>query len=169
MRVDIVESIPERRGGMGQASEDSAVKLALKNFQNAMQSDDSLLQGHQTEAGPVFMAEPGGYTCSGDFVLTFRGEELGRDRGTYSQLIQKLSELLKHGGSQDVLTAKLCLISGEPKEIPGEAFALRIQLEAVGDSSEQAALRWGLGLAQLQQALLFTSRHLRQQISQKSG
>jgi hypothetical protein len=52
--------------------------------------------------------------------------------------------------------------------MPG-GLALRVDLEAVGDSNEQATLRWGLGLAHLQQALLFTSRHLRQKISQKSG
>jgi hypothetical protein len=85
------------------------------------------------------------------------------------QLIQKLVELLKHAGSQDVLKAKVCLISGGQKNTPAGAFALRIQLEAAGESREQAALRWGLGLAQLQQALLFTSRYLRQAISQKSG
>jgi hypothetical protein len=45
---------------------------------------------------------------------------------------------------------------------------LGIELEAVGDNSDQAALRWGLGLAHLQQALLFTSRYLRQLISQKN-
>jgi len=44
-----------------------------------------------------------------------------------------------------------------------------MELEAAGDSSEQATLRWGLGLAHLQQALLFTSRYLRQQNSQKSA
>jgi hypothetical protein len=45
---------------------------------------------------------------------------------------------------------------------------VRVDLEAVGDSNEQATLRWGLGLAHVQQALLFSSRYLRQKISQKS-
>jgi hypothetical protein len=43
-----------------------------------------------------------------------------------------------------------------------------VRLLAKGDSAEQAALRWGLGLAHLQQALLFTSRHLRQHLKQFS-
>jgi hypothetical protein len=44
-----------------------------------------------------------------------------------------------------------------------------MRLAAKGNTPEQAVLRWGLGLAHLQQALLFTSRHLRQQIAQKNG
>jgi hypothetical protein len=39
-------------------------------------------------------------------------------------------------------------------------------LEARGTGGEQARLRWGLGVAHVQQALLFTSRYLRQQMGQ---
>jgi hypothetical protein len=85
----------------------------------------------------------------------------------YFQLIQKLIELLKGAGSQEVLMARLCLVSAGKSESSSGVFSLGIELEAVGDNGDQAALRWGLGLAHLQQALLFTSRHLRQLISQK--
>ena len=74
---------------------------------------------------------------------------------------------LKNAGSPEVLAARLCLISEKRDAGVQGIFALKIELEAVGDSGEQAALRWGLGLAHLQQALLFTSRYLRQQISQR--
>jgi hypothetical protein len=169
MRVEVVENMPEPRGAMGKAAEDPAVKLALLNFRSAIQSEDSLFAGHPAEAGPISGGDTGGGSCFGDFVVSFREEKLSRDRGMHFQLIQKLVELLKHTGSQEVLNAKLCLISGGQKGIATGQFALRIQLEAGGESREQAALRWGLGLAQLQQALLFTSRYLRQAISQKSG
>jgi hypothetical protein len=87
----------------------------------------------------------------------------------YFQLLQKLIELLRGAGSQEVLMARLCLVSaGKDESTPG-IFSLHIELEAVGDSGEQAALRWGLGLAHLQQALLFTSRYLRQRVSQREG
>jgi hypothetical protein len=59
-------------------------------------------------------------------------------------------------------------LAGKDESSPG-IFSLRIELEAVGNNGDQAALRWGLGLAHLQQALLFTSRYLRQLISQKNG
>jgi hypothetical protein len=48
-------------------------------------------------------------------------------------------------------------------------FAVGIRLAAEGESAERAVLRWGLGLAHLQQALLFTSRHLRMQLAQVKG
>ena len=65
--------------------------------------------------------------------------------------------------------ARLCLVSaGKDESSPG-VLSLGIELEAVGDNGDQAALRWALGLAHLQQALLFTSRHLRQLISQKNS
>ena len=158
MRVDAVESIPERRGAMGEASEDPSVKRALLNFRSAIQSEDSLFEGHPTDAGRLAMVDTGHGICSGDFVLAFRGKDLSHDQGVHYQLIQRLIELLKNSGSQDVVAARLCLISEKQSEASKGAFVLRIQLEAVGESSEQAALRWGLGLAQLQQALLFTSR-----------
>jgi hypothetical protein len=64
------------------------------------------------------------------------------------------------------LAAKLCLLS-ETRDVPSlPQTALCIRLIAFGDSSEQAGLRWALGLAHLQQALLFTSRLLRQQVKQ---
>jgi hypothetical protein len=83
--------------------------------------------------------------------------------------MQKLIELLKGAGSQEVLMARLCLVLTGEEESSAVVFSLGIELEAVGDNGDQAALRWGLGLAHLQQALLFTSRHLRQVISQKNG
>ncbi len=49
------------------------------------------------------------------------------------------------------------------------AFALRIEFVAGSDSNAQAAQGRGLGLAQVQQALLFTSRYLRQGIAQKGS
>ena len=48
-------------------------------------------------------------------------------------------------------------------------FCLSIRLVAEGSSAQQAELRWGLGLARIQQALLFRSRALKQQIANESG
>ncbi len=47
-------------------------------------------------------------------------------------------------------------------------YGLRIQLSARGVTPQQAELRWGFGLARIQQALLFVSRTIRQQIAQVS-
>lgn len=169
MRVDVVEGIPERGAGKTEAAENASVKLALQSFQGAMQGEESIFDSRQEEKWQVTRAEDGREMCSGRFFLSFRGKETGSDRGLYFQLIQKLIELLKNAGSPEVLAARLCLISEKRDAGVQGVYALKIELEAAGDSSEQASLRWGLGVAHLQQALLFTSRYLRQQISQKNS
>src|SRR6267143_2842603 len=162
MRVDVVERLPEHGAATGQAAEGASLRLALQNFQSAIEGDDSLFVSEFRGNWWMSRAGDGRGIWSGNFSLTLRSGDYGRDRGLYFQLIQKLIELLKDAGSQEVLMARLCLISaGKDESSPG-VFSLGIQLEAVGDSNEQAALRWGLGVAHLQQALLFTTRYLRQ-------
>ena len=141
--------------------------LALQNFKVALQGDDSLFESRRAGNLLVTRTDQGRATCSGGFVLTLRDKESSRNRGLHFQLIQKLIELLRDAGSPEILSVKLCLISEAQDESTREVRALRVELESVGDSNEQATLRWGLGVAHLQQALLFTSRYLRQQGSQK--
>ena len=169
MRVDVVERFPEPETAAGKVAEDASVKPALQNFQSMIEGDDSLFVSEYRGNSRVSRAGDGRGICRGNFSLSFKEKEFGRNRGLYFQLIQKLIELLKDAGSQEVLMARLCLVlAGKDESSPG-VFSLGIELEAVGDSGDQAALRWGLGLSHLQQALLFTSRHLRQLISQKKG
>ena len=103
---------------------------------------------------------------SGDLVLGFKQEELARQRRLQFVLVEKLIELLKDAGSKDALEAQLCLAMRNDDRGNQKHNSLCVRLLAKGDSTEQAALRWGLGLAHLQQALLFTSRHLRQYLKQ---
>jgi hypothetical protein len=110
-------------------------------------------------------------------VLEFRQAELSGNRSLHFLLIEKLIELLKEAGSAETLEATLCLTPGSiSMSSPGseekliqKQFAIWIGLAAKGDSVEQAGLRWGLGLAHIQQALLFTSRHLRLHLAQTGG
>jgi hypothetical protein len=110
-------------------------------------------------------------------LLEFREAENSQSRSLHFVLIEKLIELLKEAGSNDSLEATLCLTSGSifvnGLRTPGVArqkeLALWMRLTAKGDSADQAVLRWGLGLAHLQQALLFTSRHLRMHLGQMGG
>jgi hypothetical protein len=169
MRVEVVESVAERRAPEGKPVDESLAKLALQSFQSAMQGDDSFFDSRRTGDLEMGAGEDDRAKCSGGFLLSFRGNEFGGNRGLYFQLIQKLYELLKNAGSGEILTARLCLVSEKKEDSRLGELALMAELEAAGDSNEQAMLRWGLGLAHLQQALLFTSRYLRQKISQKSG
>lgn len=168
MRVEIVEQMAPRDEPPPMPMEDASVKLALRNFSNAVRSDDSLF-AEVPGAVPGPAAGAGGRGCMGEFVLHFREEKLAKNRDRHFQLLQKLKELLKASGSQDVLTTSLCVAPRDDTKAGTAGFALKIRLEASGDAREVAALRWALGLAQIQQALLFTSRHLRQQLLQNES
>jgi hypothetical protein len=169
MRVEVVESIAERRAAAGKPVDEALARLALQSFQSAMQGDASFLDSRRTGELELAAGAEGRAICSGGFLLSFRGKEFCDNRGLYFHLIQKLLELLKNAGSAEMLAARLYLITEKQEEAVEGGFAVRVELEAVGDSNEQATLRWGLGLAHLQQALLFTSRYLRQKVSPKSG
>jgi hypothetical protein len=177
MRVEAIGEIPIRVGGAGVVVGDAAAGLAVKNFLAAIESDDSLFCVAQPLTGPSADEPAGGRVCSGDIVLEFRAAENSRNRSLHFLLMEKLIELLKEAGSQETLKTTLCLTSGSisvgatgsPVEPHQKELALWMRLAARGDSAEQAVLRWGLGLAHIQQALLFTSRHLRLHLAQTGG
>jgi|SRR5580658_4399798 hypothetical protein len=177
MRVEAVGELPKRPAGVQTASGEAAASLAIKNFLAAIESDDSLFCVSQPLTGPASEESLSGQVCSGDIVIEFRQAEYSSNRSLHFLLIEKLIELLKEAGSADTLEATLCLTSGsilmshsgseeKPKQ---KQFAMGIRLAAKGESAEQAVLRWGLGLAHLQQAVFFTSRHLRMYLAQTNG
>src|SRR5262249_18237216 len=155
MLVDVVEILPSHAAGGTPVGEDSGIDRALRSFATAIESDDSLFQCdgvHPTVAGDSL--------CCGDFILRFRRKELENNRSLHLAMLQKMIELLRSAGSAQTLASRSCLT----KQATG--MQLQIRLEARGNSGDQARLRWGLGLVHLQQALLFTSRYLRQQMTQ---
>src|SRR5262249_28347488 len=156
MLVDVVESLPGRYEPREPVSDDTAVDRALRNFSGAIDSDDSLFESE----GPVPEVHGAGLCC-GDFVLRLRAGLAG-NRPMQVALLGQLAGLLRTAGSAETLAARICLT-------PRAAGAvLTLRLEAKGNSAEQAKLRWGLGVAHVQQALLFASRHLRQQMGQSA-
>jgi hypothetical protein len=177
MRVEAVGEMPKRTGWSGARAGDAAASLAVKSFLAAIESDDSLLGVAQPLAGPSTEESPSGRVCFGDIVLEFRQAELSGNRSLHFLLIEKLIELLKEAGSAETLEATLCLTPGSismsswesEEKLIQKQFAIWIRLAAKGDSAEQAVLRWGLGLVHIQQALLFTSRHLRLHLAQTGG
>lgn len=163
MRVEIVESL-QSPDQPGRVFSDVAVERAVKNFLLAMGDDESLFQAQNTGVRLLSLAENQS-VCSGTLVFRVRDSRFARGRSAYTSLAEKLSELLRQAGSADALAARLSIGAGERDAAPGE-FALLLQLEASANSPEQAGLRWGLGLAHVQQAVLFASRVLRQQAGQ---
>lgn len=166
MRVETVEKVP-RKSPRPAVAGDAAAAMAIRNFTAAIESEDSLLRFVEPLGGPAAQVAEGGGFYIGEMVLAFRDAQHEKQKGLYFLLVEKLIELLRAAGSSETLSATLCLTTGNEEKQPQKRVALWLRLSARGDSPEQAALRWGLGLTHLQQALLFTSRHLRSQISQR--
>jgi hypothetical protein len=177
MRVEAVGEMPKRAGVVGPIAGDPAAGLAIKSFLAAIESDDSLFCVAQPLTGPSAEQSSSGRVFSEDIVLEFRQAELKCQRSLHFTLIEKLIELLKEAGSKETLQATLCLTctstlgsNADKQEKPNpKELELWIRLAAKGESPEQAVLRWGLGLAHIQQALLFTSRYLRLHLAQAGG
>jgi hypothetical protein len=172
MRVEAVGAIP-KRSEAGGAGGDAASALAIKGFLTAIDGDDSLFCLAQPLGALSTQESAGQFVCSGEMVLKFREGENSGNRGLHFLLIEKLIELLKEAGSQETLEATICLTSSAGVGIAEKAnekeLAIWVRLSAKADTAEKAVLRWGLGLAHLQQALLFTSRHLRMQLGLAGG
>lgn len=166
MRVNAVEKISKRTAQAALGAGETPAALAMKNFVAAMENDDSLFALLEPMQGPAPDVAAGAQLFSGDLELGFKQEALARQRSLQFLLVEKLIELLKDAGSKDTLEAQLCLAARNDNQGNQQQNLLCVRLLAKGDSAEQAALRWGLGLAHLQQALLFTSRHLRQHLKQ---
>jgi hypothetical protein len=157
MLVDVMESLPARDDQSTSVSDDAGVERALRSFATAIESEDSLFECESPEPRVV-----GDGLCSADFELRLRAA-LGKSRQLQFALVEKLVELLRAAGSAETLAARICLAP------QGSGTVLRLRLEARGNSGQQARLRWGLGVAHVQQALSFTSRYVRQQISQSGA
>ena len=160
MRVEVVEALPEQDQAAVRSFSDAAVDRALKSFRAALESDDSLFAA---EAGGVLLlGNSNENVCLGTITMRFRDEKLAGNRGAHFGLLEKVSELLRQAGSAESLKAVLAI---SPMGPGTKGLTIAVRLEAKGNSPEQAGLRWGLGLAHVQQALLFTSRSLRQQLA----
>jgi len=151
----------------------------LRSFLAAVNSTDSLFSAVRcrTWLAPAALApgatteqEPTGAACAfaSQVELIFAQESWNFARNRYEDLTRRLQELLTREASAEAMRAELRV---RPFHSPGAerwGFCLVIVLHAPGDTPERAELRWGLGLARVQQALLFISRVLRQQSAQAS-
>jgi hypothetical protein len=81
--------------------------------------------------------------------------------GPHEELARRLAQLLEREPGE-ALRAEL-RISPVVFAADEDGFCLRIILYAQGETLEQARVRWGLGLARVQQALLFAARELRRE------
>jgi hypothetical protein len=102
-------------------------------------------------------AQPHVFASRVDLVLAGRSDQA--EETHYDDLARRLAELLEREPG-DALRAELQIA---PAQLAGRrGFCLRLLLFAHAAEPEQARLRWTLGLARVQQALLFLARAIRQ-------
>jgi len=140
--------------------------LPLRNFLTAVNSPESVFATlTATVECKSTVAEDAGevHEFSSWTSLVFTVPSLNFDRSRYVELTEGLKELLERD-SADSIQGVLRVGACDFQEQRRRGFYLGICLVARGDSAKQSELRWGLGLARVQQALLFRARALGQQI-----
>jgi hypothetical protein len=137
----------------------------LGRFLATVNSEDSVFA---TATARVQSAEPisPGASChfSCRIALLFADERFNFDTSHYEGLLAQLQKLLGSESGPDLLALTLRIGPCRFAQLEREGFHLALTLGANGASPEQAELRWGLGLARVQQALLFLSRVVRQHL-----
>jgi len=136
----------------------------LHNFLAAVNSTDSVFA---TARCRVWLEQETGDASefASEIDLFFASEDLNAERTQYEGLCQRLLELLAQESGQ-TLRAELRVRRCRFGTTGQNGHCLAVFLHARGETPGQAEIRWGLGLAHLQQALLFVSRGVRQRLTQ---
>jgi hypothetical protein len=133
----------------------------LRGFLSSLSDEESPFSiiGHKLwSAGGNLEPDPIVFASRVDLTISHGAQSL--DRHQYEDFAAGLAKLLEREPG-DALCVELQIIS---VRFPGgrQGLSLRILLVARGAGRDQAQLRWSLGLARVQQALLFEARALRQ-------
>jgi hypothetical protein len=134
--------------------------LPLRIFLTAVNSADSPLRSASasTQAdSPASVSAGDAYEFASQFRLVFAEPSHNFERERYGNLAAGLKELLERE-SEDTVRAVLRISPCDFSSQTQRGFCISIRLVAHGASGEQAERRWGLGLARMQQALLFKAR-----------
>ena len=132
----------------------------LRVFLAAVNSPESAftsLSASTRADAPAATTAGASYDFASQIRLIFAELDRNFRREQYLDLaarIKGLLELDRGDHLQVALRLFPCDFPGQPRR----GFCLGIRLVAQGDSAEQAEMRWGLGLARVQQALLFSGR-----------
>ena len=139
--------------------------LPLRSFLTAVNSAESSFTSASasTQAdSPASVSAGDAYEFASQARLVFAEPSLNFERDRFVDLTAGLKDLLERD-SGDAIRAVLRIGTCDFPTQNRRGFCLSIRLVAQGVSAEQAEMRCGLGLARLQQALLFRARALRQQ------
>jgi len=141
--------------------------LPLRNFLAAVNGAESIFATASVATKsdlPAAVSAGPAYEFASQARIVFAEPSLNWERKHYVDLCSGLKELLERDVA-DAVRAVLRISSCDFKAENRRGFCLSIRLVAEGSSAQQAELRWGLGLARIQQALLFRSRALKPHIA----
>jgi hypothetical protein len=142
--------------------------LPLRNFLASVNGEESIFATASATTKsdlPAAVSAGLAYEFASQARIVFAEPALNWERRHYVDLAAGLKELLE----RDTADAVRAVLRISPCDFTAEnrrGFCLSIRLVAEGSSAQQAELRWGLGLARIQQALLFRSRALKQHIAE---
>jgi hypothetical protein len=142
--------------------------LPLRNFLASVNGAESIFAtaGAATKSDlPAAVSAGAAYEFASQARIVFAAPSPNWERKNYVGLSAGLKELLERDMA-DTVRAVLRISACDFTPENQRGFCLDIRLVAEGNSAEQAELRWGLALARVQQALLFRSRALKQQIAE---
>jgi hypothetical protein len=134
----------------------------LRGLLSALNSEETIYATvachtwEKTEAG----ADPE-FGASVDVVFATQRQNFERKR--FESLASGLRDLLEQEPGGEHVAAELHVLDCSSRDLRNPSYALRLTLTGRGSTPQQAELRWGLGIAHLQQALLYLSRSLRHQ------
>jgi len=142
--------------------------LPLRNFLASVNGEESIFATTSAATKsdlPAAVSAGLAYEFASQVTIVFAEPALNWERRHYVDLSSGLKELLERDtaeATRAALRISSCDFTAENRR----GFCLSIRLVAEGSSAQQAELRWGLGLARIQQALLFRSRTLKQKIAE---
>ena len=155
-RLDLRED-PGSIVGIDAARQHAALRGLLLNL-NADESPFATFGSKVWASTEGAGAESNEFASRIDLLVAHGAQE--PDEAQYDDLAHRLARLLEREPG-DALRVKLQISSARFAR-GRQGCCLRLVLLACGATQEQAQMRWGLGLARLQQALLFLARAIRQ-------
>ena len=169
MRTEIVPEIAGLRErvlrGKDGVLERVGESQALADFRAVLSARESFFRLQDSVAGFLGHSGDAHGAYVGQFVIVFRRLDLSSNLRLYSLLLQTLQELLKQVTSSDALFLTMCVLAPLAEQAPASEPSIVLRLEAIGSAPEQAELRWSLGLAHIQEALLSASQLLKQHLA----
>lgn len=136
----------------------------LAGFLAAINGGGSLFSTVRAKAWASLQDQPGTNAAFQSRIdMMFSHEAFNSSADQYEEVVRRLVELWMKDAA-DTLTARLEILPCRYNSMDEEGVGLRLVFTAHGSSPEQARTRWGLGLMKVQQALLFVSRAMRQNL-----